>query len=194
MPFVNTDERQSVFIDGIMRGKTSNWAQLEIKAMLSGISLDAKFVRRIFEGISHRGAYDFTKDSLGRFRPLDSIVEENPSLVFTLIRQDGVYMDDYDEFGPHFRNCGEMLKFSVVDLFYEADILNPKILLHFFLKTKTEHLVFPGRSFMNSLMNLFNFTLERTKLRAEKSDRFGEVYGRLTEKYGEMSNMLRFTS
>lgn len=192
MQFMNQSETQSKLIDSIRCGNISNWAQLEIKAMLTDVSLDDHFVYRIFERISHRGAYEFTRDSLGRFQNLDSIVERHPSLVCTLVRQDGIYMNDYDEFG--LSNSGEMQKFSIVGLFYEADIWNPKILLHFFLKTKTEQLMVPGTDFTNGLMNLFNFTIERTKLRAGKSDGFRKVYGRLLERYNDMSNIMRFKS
>jgi len=192
MKFVNSSEPQFKLIESIRCGNISNWAQLEIKAMLSDVRLDDHFVYRIFEGIAHKGAYDFTKDSLGRFQPLDSIVERYPSLVCTLVRQDGIYMNDYDEFGPC--NSGEMPKFSIVRLFYEADIWNPKILLHFFLKTKTEQLLMPGTAFTNGLLNLFNFTIERTKLRAKKSERFRKVYDRLLERYEDMSNILQFKS
>lgn len=192
MQFVNSSDPQFELIKSIMCGNISNWAQLEIKAMLADVSLDDHFVYRIFEGITHRGAYEFTRDSLGKFQNLDSIVERHPSLVCTLVGQDGAYMNDYDEFGPC--NLGKMPKFSIVTLFYEADIWNPKILLHFFLKTKMEQLMMPRTAFANGLMNLFNFTIERTKLRAGKSDRFRKVYDRLLERYSDMSNIMQFKS
>ena len=80
MQFVNSSDPQFELIKSIMCGNISNWAQLEIKAMLADVSLDDHSVYRIFEGITHRGAYEFTRDSLGKFQNLDSIVERHPSL------------------------------------------------------------------------------------------------------------------
>jgi hypothetical protein len=185
-------ESSTILLNRILEGHISNWAQLEIQAMLVGFSITDDFVDSVFRMVSRKNAYDFVHDSLGAFRKLDEMLERNPRLLNVLLRHEGVSVLEYDETGPVPSEEDEDRRFSVVKLFYEADIRNPRILLTIFLKRNVSEFMKIETKYLNGLIDLFNFTIVRTRMRARNSYRFMEFHERLEKKYREFSSAISF--